>query len=186
MAESSRWLRIVVAGAVTGFVLVAVNRQSAEEPARAAVVPERLDIPSLDLSAPLMKLGLTGDGEVELPPYEKPKTAGWFRHSAVPGEEGASVIIGHVDTKTAPAVFYRLRDLRKGQVVRVRRSDGKAVEYRVDAVEQVDKNRFPTRKVYVDEGLRLVTCGGAFDWAKHEYRDNVIVYASLVKRPAKA
>ncbi|MFI0417708.1 class F sortase [Spongiactinospora sp. 9N601] len=182
MAET-RWGRIVLAGVVTGAVLVAINRGGQEErPAQAAVVPRAIDIPALKLEAPLMKLGMSGDGEVELPPYEKPDTAGWFRHSAVPGDKGASVIIGHVDTKTAPAVFYRLRQLRKGQEIRVERSDGKVAKYRVESVEQVDKNRFPARRVYVEDGLRLVTCGGSFDWTKHEYRDNVIVYASLVKR----
>jgi LPXTG-site transpeptidase (sortase) family protein len=183
MADSPRWLRIVAAGAITGLVLVAVRPGQDEEPGepRAAVEPRNLDIPSLDLEAPLMKLGMTGGGEVELPPYEKPKTAGWFKHSAVPGDEGASVIIGHVDTKTAPAVFYKLKQLRKGQKIRVERSDGKTAEYSVDSVEQVHKDRFPARRVYVDDGLRLVTCGGNFDWASHEYRDNVIVYASLVK-----
>jgi LPXTG-site transpeptidase (sortase) family protein len=181
MADSPRWTRVVVAGAITGVVLaVALNPDTGgdEEEDRPAVVPRSLAIPALDLEAPLMKLGLTGEGEVELPPYEKPSTAGWFKHSAVPGDEGASVIIGHVDTKTAPAVFYRLRQLRKGQKIRVERSDGKVAEYRVDSVEQVHKDRFPARRVYVDEGLRLVTCGGAFDWSDREYRDNIIVYAS--------
>ncbi|MDF5751473.1 class F sortase [Spongiactinospora sp. TRM90649] len=182
MADN-RWGRIILAGAITGAVLVAVNRGGDDERAapRASVVPRSIDIPSLKLEAPLMKLGMNDDGEVELPPYEKPDTAGWFRHSAVPGDKGASVIIGHVDTKTAPAVFYKLRQLRKGQEIRVERSDGKVAKYRVESVEQVDKDRFPARRVYVDEGLRLVTCGGTFDWAKHEYRDNIIVYASLAK-----
>ncbi|GAA2366772.1 hypothetical protein GCM10010404_21630 [Nonomuraea africana] len=179
----ARMSRVVLAGAATGLVLVAFGRtlQVKEEAAPASVVPESIDIPAIDLDAPLMKLGLTKGGEVELPPYEKPKLAGWFKHSAVPGEEGASVIIGHVDTKTEPAVFYKLRQLRKGQVVRVTRSDGKVAEYRVDSVEQVDKERFPAQRVYTESGLRLVTCGGNFDYAKHEYQDNVIVYASPIK-----
>ncbi|QYC38527.1 Sortase family protein [Nonomuraea coxensis DSM 45129] len=174
--------RVVVAGVVTGLVLFAFGKevgQQATTPA-ANVVPESLDIPSLDLEAPLMKLGLAKNGDVELPPYEKPKTAGWYEGSAVPGEKGASVIIGHVDTKTAPAVFYKLKDLRKGQTVKVRRSDGKTVTYKVDAIEQVHKDSFPTRRVYLEDGLRLVTCGGTFDRARGEYLDNVIVYASRV------
>ncbi|MED7927633.1 class F sortase [Nonomuraea sp. LP-02] len=172
--------RVVVAGVVTGLVLFAFGKgaqQEASTPA-ANVVPESLDIPSIDLEAPLMKLGLAKNGDVELPPYEKPKTAGWYEGSAVPGEKGASVIIGHVDTKTAPAVFYKLRDLRKGQTVKVRRSDGKTVTFKVDSIEQVHKDSFPTRRVYLEDGLRLVTCGGEFDRARGEYLDNVIVYAS--------
>jgi LPXTG-site transpeptidase (sortase) family protein len=171
--------RVVLAGAVTGLLLVAFGKsmQNASTPA-AAVVPQSIDIPSIDVDAPLMKLGLSASGEVELPPYEKPKVAGWFSGSAVPGEKGASVIIGHVDTKTAPAVFYKLRQLHKGETVKVERSDGKVVRFKVDSIEQVSKDHFPTRRVYVDDGLKLVTCGGQFDYAKGEYVDNIIVYAS--------
>ncbi|MFI7417732.1 class F sortase [Nonomuraea sp. NPDC049684] len=171
--------RVVLAGAVTGLLLVAFGKsmQNSSTPA-AGVVPKSIDIPSLDLEAPLMKLGLSKDGEVELPPYEKPKMAGWYSGSAVPGEKGASVIIGHVDTKTAPAVFYKLRQLRKGETVKVERSDGKVVSFKVDAIEQVSKDHFPARRVYVDDGLKLVTCGGKFDYARGEYVDNIIVYAS--------
>ncbi|MDH2423847.1 class F sortase [Sphaerisporangium sp. TRM90804] len=181
MAET-KWLKIVVAGFLTGAVMFAITgpEKDAQEPRKVSAVPKRLDIPSLDLRAPLMKLGLTGDGEVELPPYEKPATAGWFQESVVPGETGPSVIIGHVDTKTAPAVFYRLRHVKRGAVVKVLRSDGKVAQYKVDSVEQVAKEEFPAQRVYVDEGLRLVTCGGGFDRANGEYLDNVIVYASPV------
>ncbi|GAA1009200.1 hypothetical protein Aple_099500 [Acrocarpospora pleiomorpha] len=180
MAGSTRsW---IIAGVITGFVLVAISKPHAEQQTatRSSAVPERIDIPTLDLKAPLMKLGLTGAGDVELPPYEKPKVAGWYTGSAVPGDTGASVIIGHVDTKSAPAVFYRLRELRKGAAVKVHRDDGKTISYTVDSVEQIPKDRFPARSVYTGEGLRLVTCGGTFDWKNHEYQDNIIVYASRV------
>ncbi len=62
-------------------------------------------------------------------------------------------------TKTAPAVFYKLRHVRKGEIVKVERSDGKVVKYKVDGVEQVHKDSFPLRRVYVGDGLKLVTCG---------------------------
>ncbi|WP_055482816.1 class F sortase [Sphaerimonospora mesophila] len=182
MAVPTRW--VVVAGIVTGFAMFVLggphdDTESAAPPRRASsVVPERIDIPALKIRAPLMKLGLTDEGDVELPPFDRPSTAGWYTGSAVPGDPGASVIIGHVDTKAAPAVFFRLRDLRAGAVVKVLRSDGRTVSYRVDSVERVPKERFPAERVYTEDGLRLVTCGGDFDWSRHEYRDNVIVYAS--------
>ncbi|MEU9890261.1 class F sortase [Sphaerisporangium sp. NPDC051011] len=183
MADTPKWLKILVTGFVVGTVMYALTggpRKEAEAPRVTAAVPKRLDIPSLGLKAPLMKLGLADDGEVELPPFEKPSTAGWFDQSVVPGDEGPSVIIGHVDTKTAPAVFYHLREVKKGAVIKVLRSDGKTAQYRVESVEQISKDRFPSERVYVDDGLRLVTCGGVFDRKTHEYLDNVIVYAALV------
>ncbi len=170
-----------MAGLITGAVMVAVNRGGEDSsPSRSSVVPSRLDIPSLGIKAPLMKLGVT-DGEIEVPPFDKPDTAGWLKESAVPGDPGSAVILGHVDTKTDPAVFYKLKQMREGQVIKVARSDGKVAQYRVDSIEQVSKDHFPADKVYLQDGLRLITCGGNFDWNKHEYRDNVIVYATLVK-----
>jgi LPXTG-site transpeptidase (sortase) family protein len=185
MADSTRWSRIVLAGVITGAVMVAFGNRGGDvkeekAPARTAIVPSRIDIPSLGIKAPLMRLGVT-DGRVDLPPYEKPNVAGWVKDSAVPGDEGSAVILGHVDTKTAPAVFYKLKDMREGQVIKVVRSDGKVAQYRVDTIEQISKNRFPADKVYLEDGLRLITCGGAFDWDSNEYRDNLIVYATLVK-----
>ncbi|WP_449060438.1 class F sortase [Planomonospora algeriensis] len=182
MADSPRWSRIIVAGVLTGAVMVAFGKTGTEgdEPVRAKVVPSRLEIPSLGVKAPLMKLGVT-DGEVELPPYEKPDVAGWVTGTAVPGDEGPAVILGHVDTKDAPAVFYKLKSMREGQVIKVARSDGRTAQYRVDSIEQVSKDDFPADKVYVQDGLRLITCGGKFDWDRNQYDDNVIVYATLVK-----
>ena len=52
-------------------------------------------------------------------------------------------------------------------------------------MEQYPKDAFPTERVYGDidhAGLRLITCGGAFDRAARSYRDNVVVYAGLVGR----
>ncbi|MET9065259.1 class F sortase [Streptosporangium sandarakinum] len=182
MAAPTRWSRVIIAGIVTGFVMVLFHRGADVDvpEVRDTVVPERVEIPSLGIKAPLMKLGVK-NGEVELPPYDKPNAAGWVKDTAVPGDEGPAVILGHVDTKTDPAVFYRLKDIREGQVVKVRRSDGEVAQYRVDSVERVSKDRFPADKVYLQDGLRLITCGGDFDWDSHEYRDNVIVYATLVK-----
>ncbi|WP_214326931.1 class F sortase [Nonomuraea sediminis] len=171
--------RVVIAGAATGLLLVAFGKSFvAPTPAGAAVFPENIDIPSIDVDAPLMKLKLEKSGDLQLPPFDKPKMAGWYTGSAVPGDKGASVIVGHVDTKTAPAVFFKLRQIRKGALIKVERSDGKTAEYKVDSVEQIPKTDFPAKRVYVENGLKLVTCGGQFDYAKGEYVDNIIVYAS--------
>jgi hypothetical protein len=87
-----------------------------------------------------------------------------------------------VDTRrNGPAVFYKLRQLRPGSSIRVRRSDGDTAVFQVDSVERFPRDDFPTERVYgpLDyPGLRLVTCGGQFDYQRHEYEDNVMVFAS--------
>ncbi|GGO75158.1 class F sortase [Nonomuraea cavernae] len=144
--------------------------------------PVAVYIPSIGVSAPLMELGLDTAGTIQNPPIERPNLAGWYRYGAVPGQRGAAVITGHLDTRTGPAVFARLKEVRRGDQVQVLRADRSVAVFVVDRIEHTPKRSFPARKVYGDlryPGLRLVTCGGAFDGRAHSYQDNTIVYAHL-------
>ena len=109
-------------------------------------------------------------------------TAGWYAAGTRPGDPGSAVILGHVDSRSGPAVFYRLRELRRGDLVEVVRADGSRVRFTVQRVQEYPKARFPTADVYyptLTPMLRLVTCGGAFDRNLRHYLDNVIVFATL-------
>jgi sortase (surface protein transpeptidase) len=150
-------------------------------PMRAAR-PTAVYIPSIGVSAPLMELGLDAGGAIQNPPLDSPNLAGWYRYGAVPGRRGAAVITGHLDTRSGPAVFARLKEVKRGDQVQVLRADRSVAVFVVDKVEHTPKERFPAKKVYgkiAYPGLRLVTCGGAFDRQAHSYRDNTIVYAHL-------
>jgi hypothetical protein len=73
--------------------------------------------------------------------------------------------------------------MKPGQAVYVDRADGKTQEFTVTQVRQVAKDDFPTADVYapdLESSLRLITCGGQFDYDTHNYLDNVIVFASPV------
>ncbi len=145
-------------------------------------VPVRVGIPSIGVRAPLTGVGLDADGSVQVQPADRPGEAGWYDRGPTPGERGAAVLLGHVDSAKGAAVFYDLGRLRPGNRVEVTRADGRVAVFTVESVERVAKDRFPTRRVYgpLDHaGLRLVTCGGAFDRTKRSYRDNIIVYAAL-------
>jgi sortase (surface protein transpeptidase) len=146
--------------------------------------PDRLRIPDIGVNTRLMNLGLTADRELEVPPYSKAQVAGWYDRSPVPGEVGPAILAGHVDTRTGPAVFYRLRELRAGDRIAIDRTDGRTASFEVDRVDLVTKSTFPTRRVYgatADPELRLITCGGTFDETTGHYLSNVVVYAHLVR-----
>ena len=148
---------------------------------RATPIPVRIDIPRIGVSSSLIRLGRAPDGTVEVPePWE---VAGWYALGPRPGELGSAVILGHVDSKEdGPAVFFRLRELARGDQIRVRRADGSTVRFVVQRTEQYDKQRFPTDDVYyptLTPGLRLVTCGGEFDATAGSYRSNIIVFAAI-------
>ncbi|MFI6496498.1 class F sortase [Nonomuraea typhae] len=147
-----------------------------------AARPAAVYVPSIGVAAPLMELGLDHGGAIENPPLNPPNLAGWYRYGPVPGQRGAAVITGHLDTRTGPAVFARLREVRKGDQIQVLRADRSVAVFLVDKIEHTLKSSFPARKVYgrlTYPGLRLVTCGGAFDAGSGSYRENTIVYAHL-------
>jgi LPXTG-site transpeptidase (sortase) family protein len=145
--------------------------------------PVRIVIPAISVSAPVIPLGLNPDRTLEVP--KNFAETGWFTGGPEPGERGGAVIAGHVDSKTGPAVFYRLRQLVRGDVIKILLKDGSTVHFVVSSSMAVPKNRFPTKLVYSkahDPALRLVTCGGAFDRATGHYLDNYIVFATLDER----
>lgn len=144
--------------------------------------PVRLEIPAIELRTEhLVPLGLRPNGEIEVP--RDYAAVGWYANGPAPGQVGAAVIGGHVDSRTAPAVFHRLDELAPGDTVVVERADGVPARFTVYQAQQHAKDDFPTERVYGPTGgraeLRLVTCGGEFDTATRSYRDNTVVYARL-------
>jgi LPXTG-site transpeptidase (sortase) family protein len=149
-----------------------------------APTPRRIEIPAIGVSAPVIALGLDPDRTMETP--KDYADAGWYEPGPEPGERGAAVIVGHVDSKSGAAVFYRLRELRRGDVIRVARAGGSTVRFRVEGLERWPKSAFPTRRVFRRtrlSTLRLVTCSGNFDPSTGHYEDNTIVYA--VREPVR-
>ena len=143
--------------------------------------PAVIRIPRLGVEASIIPLGLQDDGSIEIP--EDPDEAGWWLGGPEPGETGPAVILGHVDSQEeGPAVFFDLRYMKAGDEIHIDRVDGSTVSYVVDFLESHDKDEFPTDAVYgptEQPTLRLVTCGGDFDFGVRTYEENVIVFASL-------
>jgi sortase (surface protein transpeptidase) len=143
--------------------------------------PVRVEIPAIGVSSPLVRLGLGPDGTMQVPgDYQ---VAGWFTGGPQPGQLGPAVIVGHVDSRTGPAVFYRLRDLRPGDQIRVVRADRRVVRFRVDSLASYPKQSLPGEEVYgatTAPVLRLITCAGTFDRARRSYRENLVVSPTRV------
>ncbi|GIF68132.1 class F sortase [Asanoa ishikariensis] len=153
------------------------------DPLAALPPPSEVRIPRVDIRSALVGLDLDSKGELEAPvDFAK---AGWYEQGTRPGEPGPAVIAGHVDSYRGPAVFFRLRELRPGDTIEVRRG-GQWLPFRVVATGHYPKDKFPTSRVYgatPGAELRLITCGGEFDRDKRSYRDNVVVYAVDARVP---
>ena len=144
--------------------------------------PARLAIPALGADVPVTRLGLQADGSMEVP--ADVRTVGWFTGAPTPGSLGPAVLAGHVDYQGTKGTFARLSTLRPGDEIRVDRQDGTRAVFAVTHVDRYPKDRFPSAAVYgpIDHaGLRLITCGGAFDEGAGHYRDNIVAYATLTR-----
>ena len=141
--------------------------------------PTRLRIPSIGVAAPAVAVGVEDDGEMEVP--ADVRDVGWYRHGPAPGEPGAAVIAGHVDSREqGRGAFFDLRRLDVGARVEVTDADGNVQRFDVVARRTYDKAVLPADALFARDGppqLVLITCGGDFDPAAGSYRENVVVYA---------
>ncbi|MFJ4899525.1 class F sortase [Streptomyces sp. NPDC088727] len=145
-----------------------------------AAPPQRIRIASIGLDKPLTGLRVQQDGTLAAP--GDPADVGWWSDGPRPGDPGAAVFVGHVDSATGPAAFYGLSSLRPGDRITVRRDDHTELAFTVRALRSYEKDAFPDSQVYATTGppaLRLITCGGTYDRTQGEYLDNLVVYATL-------
>jgi hypothetical protein len=144
------------------------------------VLPVSLQIPTLKINSVLQPVYTAPDGSLSVP--VDVHTTGWWAQGVQPGDPGAAVIVGHVDSHNGPGVFIALRTMHPGQSIRISRVDGSVAVFMLDGLREFRKTQFPTDLVYgatPNAELRLVTCGGEFNRASGHYLDNVVAFAHL-------
>jgi hypothetical protein len=143
--------------------------------------PTRIRIPAIRVDAPMDGLDKGSDNRLNTPPVNNRNVVGWYRGGVAPGSQGNAVTVGHADTRTGPAVFFKLGLLRVGDRIEVVRRDRHKAIFTIDAVRSYAKDAFPDDVVYGPTKaaeLRVITCGGRYD--KHTgYAANVVVFAHL-------
>jgi hypothetical protein len=162
----------------------AIGPAASRGPSLPRSLPVSVDIPAIGVTSKLLRLGVNADGSIQVPSLRtSADEAAWYKYSATPGQIGASIIEGHVDSYSGPAVFFRLGALRPGDTVDVTLADGITAIFRVTGVREYAKSNFPAKYIYGATSyaaLRLITCGGAFDYATGHYLSSTVVFASLV------
>ena len=190
---------VLLAGGVITVAVTILSQQHAPQPSAAAAgatgaargpslhrsLPVSVDIPAIGVHSHLLRLGVNADGTIQVPSLTTSAgEAAWYKYSATPGQIGASVIEGHVDSDNGPAVFYRLGALRPGNTIEVRLADGVTAIFRVTGVREYAKDEFPSKTIYGTTNfaaLRLITCGGPFDPVTRHYLSSTVVFASLTR-----
>ena len=139
----------------------------------------RLKLPSIDVDASVVSLGLLDGGVMDSP--QTPTDVGWYTFSARPGVTGNAVFAGHVDyVNYGAAVFWRLRELQPGDAVNVVLVDGTSFSYRVVSSELYDEDTAPVQEIVGptdNQTVTLITCAGVFDRGALEYNKRLVVRA---------
>jgi hypothetical protein len=139
-----------------------------------------VDIPSLDVTAPLLAEPLV-KGYLVIP--ADVHSVGWYSGGGKLGAKtGTLLLAGHVNyVGQGWGAFGHLADLQRGATVFTTDSAGAVQAWRVTAVTAVLQTRLP-QDIFDASGPRrlvLVTCGGTLE-PDHLYNDNVVVYATPV------
>ncbi len=166
-------------------------------------VPLKLQIPSLNVDASVLGVGVTPGDVMDAP--EGPvndrvwQEAFWYRGSAVPGVISTALIAGHIDgPRGTEAVFGHIDQLRSGDAIIIHdarsgldvrfavtgstsfsldQTADKSVLTRIYGVGPV-AGTTPQRSADGLAHLTLVTCAGTFRNGTHDHR--LVVFATRI------
>lgn len=148
------------------------------------LVPIRLSIPAIDVSAYVESLGLSSNGDLATPARDPWVDVGWYDLGPHPGDYGSAVIDGHLDRPGGyPAVFWRLRDIQVGDDVQVVNSGGSTLHFRVTHIAYYPPEQAPLQDIFGNQGgryLNLITCAGDWIPSEHQTTLRLVVYTTLV------
>jgi hypothetical protein len=145
-----------------------------------AGLPQTLVIQKLGVKAPVESLDLTKKSEKDAP--HRWGDVAWYNRGPKPGQMGRASIFGHLDSYCCPAVFWKLKYLRPGDLVQVYYKRGKPLTFRVQWGTQYLNNKLPLKFLFgrtQEHGLALMTCAGVFHKSTG-YDRKWLVYTRLV------
>jgi LPXTG-site transpeptidase (sortase) family protein len=159
---------------------------SVEMPTSARVAIAHLLIPSINVDAPIEPVETNADGSLAVPSINVWTGVGLYADGPYPGEAGSAVIDGHLDRPGGfPAVFWNLRLLHKGDIVKVATPGQATVQFRVTQVASYTPAAAPLSAIFDNANghfLNLITCSGRWIPAIHQTTLRLVVYTSLITR----
>ena len=144
-------------------------------------MPRKLSIPSIGVSARVLRMGVRSDNQMEAP--KNIYDTGWYSGSSKPTDAAGAILIdGHVSGPTKQGVFYNIKKLNTGDEISLERGDGQVSTFVVQRVEtklvsEVDMGVMMQSFDKTKLGLNLITCGGQFNARENKYESRTLVFA---------
>lgn len=143
--------------------------------------PARIEIPSIGVEAAIEPTGILENGEMGVP--EDVNEVGWFEPGFKTGAKGHSVLAGHVDSLTGPAIFYDLKKVKIGEKVKVTDADGRTMVFEVKEIASYETDAAPIEDIFGASDKRminLITCTGDFNRSIGSHEERLVVSAELI------
>ncbi len=144
--------------------------------------PRYITIPKLGVDSRVLSVGVNADGALATP--NNVYDAAWYKESSLPGQPGAMLIDGHVSSWATNGVFYGIKKLVAGDLIKIERGDGVIFTYSVVKSQiypagNVDMQSAITPVEAGKPGLNLITCTGKVSPGTSEFTERIVVYAKL-------
>lgn len=146
----------------------------------------RLLIPRINVDTNIKNMGLTSDGAMAVP--DSNSSVGWYSLGTRPGEVGSAVIGGHNRWNKRAAVFVRLDQLVKGDLVSIVDAQGVSMSFVVRETRTYNPTDDGTSVFLSKSGahLNLITCSGVWDPSTQSYTTRLVVFTDAIETAQKS
>ena len=144
-------------------------------------LPVAIRIPAIDVDAEIEVRTTVG---VQMQDPTGPDAVAWYDDSARLGAPGNAVLAGHLDWQGKSAVFARLEDLERGDLILMTDKDGTVYRYQVVATRVYDAATGPWVRLTGPterQSLTLITCAPPWDREIGHYANRLVVRAVRVR-----
>lgn len=143
------------------------------------IVPARISIPSIDVTAPVEMVAQKSDGSMATP--SSFFSVGWYKLGPKPGANGNAVFAGHVNNALGMnGVFANLERVKLGDRIEVADASGRVLAYEVVSREVYPTASAPIRDIFSTAGssqLVLITCEGDWISSARSYDHRLVLVA---------
>jgi LPXTG-site transpeptidase (sortase) family protein len=143
--------------------------------------PRYIGIPAINVNARVMQTGVNSEDVLGTP--SNVYDTAWYTGSAEPGQDGATLIDGHVSSWTTKGVFYNLDKLVFGDAISITKGNGQVVNYKVIKSETYDSNNVDMKAALTtitgsQSSLNLISCTGSYQKSTGQFNKRIIVFAT--------